>query len=368
MYWWQEAEGQEQVVRRLKGIVIITILLLITTFSSFTNNLAINFELVNLLNRAQEWNLTPCDCDSRHMAALWSSYQSTLRTHSVERHDLEWKEIETLRTVLLVDGSESGKLHNNNRIALYIVNLAMHCSTKPLSQLENWWDLSSQYVVSTGDVIILQGLAESYFKVQRWEDALPIYEELVRRGVANASVHLQLGIIYRVLGRNEQAIEVLEEGLGLPNADRIHFLTLIGHSYLIIGKPEQSLLVLERAEKELKDSNGQHAISSRLFYYKGLALTQIEQSEAAIEAFEKSLIFDPFYKASLQKLIHHAIIKRDYINANLYLSRLEIQEETDQEFLCLAYATKIGIHDYIEANKLRTEIEKAGFPCFDLKK
>jgi len=78
----------------------------------------------------------------------------------------------------------------------------------------------------TQDPAEISRLANMYFSERQYGKAAEQYERLLSFGPSNADVHNNLGITLHYLGRSDEALRILDEGITLEPANQRIWLTL----------------------------------------------------------------------------------------------------------------------------------------------
>lgn len=79
---------------------------------------------------------------------------------------------------------------------------------------------------STQDPAEISRLGNMYFAERQYDKAAEQYERLLSFGPSNADVHNNLGITLHYLGRSDEALRILDEGITLEPANQRVWLTL----------------------------------------------------------------------------------------------------------------------------------------------
>ena len=79
---------------------------------------------------------------------------------------------------------------------------------------------------STQDPAEISRLGNMYFAKRQYEKAAEQYERLLSFGPSNADAHNNLGITLHYLGRSDEALRILDEGIKLEPANQRIWLTL----------------------------------------------------------------------------------------------------------------------------------------------
>lgn len=103
------------------------------------------------------------------------------------------------------------------------------------------------------DPVQLAAIGDTYFEKQNYEQAMIIYEKILKINPADVDTHNDLGLAYLYTGRTEKAVETLNKGTALdPSYQRIWLST--GFTYLTLKKEEQARAALEKAVELDPDS------------------------------------------------------------------------------------------------------------------
>ena len=79
---------------------------------------------------------------------------------------------------------------------------------------------------STQDPAEISRLGNMYFAERQYDKAAEQYERLLSFGPSNADAHNNLGITLHYLGRSDEALRILDEGITLEPANQRIWLTL----------------------------------------------------------------------------------------------------------------------------------------------
>jgi Flp pilus assembly protein TadD len=79
---------------------------------------------------------------------------------------------------------------------------------------------------TTQDPAEISRLANTYFAERQYEKAAQQYERLLTLGPSNADVHNNLGITLHYLGRSDEALRILDDGVALEPTNQRIWLTL----------------------------------------------------------------------------------------------------------------------------------------------
>jgi len=103
-----------------------------------------------------------------------------------------------------------------------------------------------------------------------------------------------LGEAYKSLNMLDEAITSLNKAIQIDPQDPAIWINR-GEAFLINKEPENALPDLEQAIQLLGNVNDQNYLSSVAWYMKGWALRDLKNFERALEAYNKSLQYDPNY-------------------------------------------------------------------------
>jgi tetratricopeptide (TPR) repeat protein/TolB-like protein len=93
----------------------------------------------------------------------------------------------------------------------------------------------------------MNNLAIDYTRLERYQDSIPLYEELRRRGASITVSFMNLAGNYRVLGQFDKAHQVLQEFLG-KNPDNARGYRALGDTFRSEGKYDDALTAYAKSE------------------------------------------------------------------------------------------------------------------------
>lgn len=129
-----------------------------------------------------------------------------------------------------------------------------------------------------------QHLAFVYLTQGRCAEALPHYEKAAALGPPDYRVLTNWGLAYDCLGREEAALDKLQQAARLRYG--AHIQSLLGMVYVKMGQREEAARALEAAER-LDPS------FANTYVYRGALLQQTGEWEAAAREFRRALSLDP---------------------------------------------------------------------------
>lgn len=187
-----------------------------------------------------------------------------------------------------------------------------------LYQTQELTDVSEQKLLEAEQImpdedIIKFALAELYFSVGRYEDAVNIYLSIIKNGILEISaVNLveRLGVSYANLGKFEQAIGYLEQIKPIDMNSDVKFET--GFTYLQLNQINDTI----KTFNDLKDEDPQYAT---VYPYLSDALKANNQIEDAFRIIQEGLGVDKYNVNMYLKAYNLAILLEDYDNAENYL-------------------------------------------------
>jgi len=136
-------------------------------------------------------------------------------------------------------------------------------------------------------------LAEACRLTGRAKEAIPYYEEAVRREPRLARAHGQLGETLLRLGRLPEAVTALERGLGSIRDPEI--LRPLGVVYGQLGRLEGSVLALTEAARQDPDHSG-------TWLNLAVSLEQRGDAKQAEEAYRAAIRVQPDYAPAHERL------------------------------------------------------------------
>ena len=163
---------------------------------------------------------------------------------------------------------------------------------RSLMELERWDEAIGSFhqALKTDATFNLArwGLAEVYEVVDRYDEAIKEYLELIRLNPSNVSyAHFRLGVLYSdFLGRLDDAIrEFRESSIADPNDSAAH--DRLGMAYADAGRLDEAMIEYEEALRLYPDDECNQEALGRLYYRLGGRLSQTMQE--LITAWDFSL-------------------------------------------------------------------------------
>jgi len=186
------------------------------------------------------------------------------------------------------------------------------------------FDLAAQVLdeairADSSNLILLRGKAELAYAMKDWNAVIKICSAIIRDGDRSPNILKMLGEAFYSIGKYQQSIDILEgmEANDMKTESTLYFIAM---SYKALKNYPKSVDYLNKTIKESISPN----IAS---YYAqiGDALDKNQQNKQSLEAYQKSLFFDPkpitlYTMATLydQKLKQHKTALsyyRRYLNA-----------------------------------------------------
>ncbi|CAH0417672.1 tetratricopeptide repeat protein [Periweissella ghanensis] len=216
-----------------------------------------------------------------------------------------------------------------------------------LYQTEELFEASEQKLVEAhalapDEPVILFAMAEFYFNMRQFKDAIKYYKELLMQGVKQFSrVDLvsRIGVAYAQAGNFDNAIGYLEQIHEADMTPAIQFQ--LGFTYFQLKEYEKAIPALEK----VVEMDNQFA---SVYPYLGQALVETNQLEDALRIFQQGLAVDEFNETLFKIAAETAIKLGDFALATKYyeeglaiepddvslvlgLSNLYLQAENDDD-------------------------------------
>lgn len=148
-------------------------------------------------------------------------------------------------------------------------------------------------------------LVASYVEEERWQEAVPLAELLVRRGrggdrVEQHEINNTLGKIHKALGNDEEALKAYQEAFKLDVTSQESVRGIAEVSYRLKDWPT----ALSNYQKVLT-ALGEDEVVERTDVYYRLGCIKREQAQArqAVNNFEKALALDDAHRPTLDALV-----------------------------------------------------------------
>ncbi|MBM3403236.1 MAG: hypothetical protein FJY21_13205, partial [Bacteroidetes bacterium] len=154
------------------------------------------------------------------------------------------------------------------------------------------FDLAAQVLdeairADSSNLILLRGKAELAYAMKDWNAVIKICSAIIRDGDRSPNILKMLGEAFYSIGKYQQFIDILE-GMEANDTKTESTLYFIAMSYKALKNYPKSVDYLNKTIKESISPN----IAS---YYAqiGDALDKNQQNKQSLEAYQKSLFFDP---------------------------------------------------------------------------
>jgi len=251
-------------------------------------------------------------------------------------------------------------------LSIYFAGLAVSCIELDDEQRDRLIALAEHYSDTEPVIQVLEFQCQYYSQRREWRKALQSCQTLIDRSAdVNQMWLLRLAIVYRELGNHEDAITILNKVSPLSSVDMVRVLTLMGHSYLLLGEVDRAEEILAQAESlwVVQDADVPNPLSAQLFFYRGLVQDQYGNVSKARSYFEKSLSFEPTYSGSLVMLAKYALSQSNYALADHYLQQVSPTLLNGPQVLCMRYTTSLGLARHEIADDLQHQIDTRGIRC-----
>jgi Flp pilus assembly protein TadD len=133
--------------------------------------------------------------------------------------------------------------------------------------------------------LALQG--QQLFEQQRYNEALPVYRELISQAPANADAHYTLGIVYERLGQDKAAVDSYREAIRLK-PDYVDAHIGLAVAYARTGQDELAIAAYREIIRLRPNDAG-------AYYNTGVAFGKIGQDAQAIAAYREAVRLKPDY-------------------------------------------------------------------------
>ena len=152
-------------------------------------------------------------------------------------------------------------------------------------QLEQHFEQLQKVFVGLNDSSALVDLADSYFDLKRYEEALVAYDQAIRLDPNLASAYNTKGVVLLILQRYEEALATFEQTIRL-DPSLAYAYNNKGVALRKLQRYEEALAAFEQAIR--LDPNDAAAYNG-----KGGALADLQRCEEALAAFEQAIRLDP---------------------------------------------------------------------------
>ena len=169
--------------------------------------------------------------------------------------------------------------------------------------------------LSPDDDILVFALAELYYHIGEYEQAVPRYQKLLNDGqqnITDISINERLGTSLSILGDFEEAIPYLEASLEENESDDQLFY--LGYTYLQLGENEKAIHLFERLV-ELNDTY------QSVYLYLAMAYEKEERLDEALATAEKGLTIDKYQSRLYQMIAKIKASQGEMAEAEQYLNK-----------------------------------------------
>jgi tetratricopeptide (TPR) repeat protein len=115
-------------------------------------------------------------------------------------------------------------------------------------------DAITENVIASGDPIEISRLADERFTAREYDSAARLYAELLRLAPDHADTYNNLGLTLHYLGRSDEALDILNQGVAAEPTHQRIWLTL-GFVNSQIGDIEQARTALKNATEMGDDAD-----------------------------------------------------------------------------------------------------------------
>jgi len=177
--------------------------------------------------------------------------------------------------------------------ARYTLGLALRELGDAHTKLQRWEDAIKAYqqvlTINADDVVTIIKLGNVFHTLNRWPKSIAMYEEALALQPDNVQVHRHLGASLQKSGQMKQAIKCFEQALSLQ-PDYVDARIKLAQVLRELGRAEEALAQLEQVIDLKPDETEAHIIVA-------LTLRELGQAERAIEQLERQLETKPDYGA-----------------------------------------------------------------------
>lgn len=196
-----------------------------------------------------------------------------------------------------------------------------------LYQTEELFEASEQKLLTASSIapnepVILFGLAEFYFNMRQFKQAIKYYKELLLQGLKEFSrvdIVSRIGVSYAQSGNFDNAVGYLEQIHEADLTAETQFQ--LGFTYFQLKEYEKAILSLEKVI-ELDDQ------FASVYPYLGQALVETNELQDALRIFQQGLSVDEFNETLYRLTAETEIKLADYDSAiDYYKKALKIEPD-----------------------------------------
>ena len=230
-----------------------------------------------------------------------------------------------------------------------------------LYQTQGMFDVSEQkllkaYQLAPDEPVIQFALAELYFDIKKYREAIKLYINLIKQGITELSkvnIVQRLGVSYAEIGHFEQALGYLEQIHPEELDEDAHFQ--LGFTQLKLGKLDEAIKEFNKLKKQAPDYATVYPALAEAYEQKGKlneALLTLQEG-LAVDEFNLQLYLKAAQLSERLGKSHQAYhylqtaLTQEPDNPTLIaeLSRLLISEKKDEENIKL-------LNDYLKNNEI----------------
>ncbi|MFO8063128.1 MAG: tetratricopeptide repeat protein [Spirochaetota bacterium] len=151
-------------------------------------------------------------------------------------------------------------------------------------------------VSAGGQSLLEQG--EDKFMRNQPKEAVPLLEDALEEDPENAQIYLYLGVAYEQLGRDEEAVEILREGVQTASDEREKLFFNLATN---LRRAEQ----YEEAEDTYSEAISADSMYAPAYLARANLRVELEEYEPAIEDYEIYLEIEPDseHKSNVEQMI-----------------------------------------------------------------
>jgi len=148
--------------------------------------------------------------------------------------------------------------------------------------------------VAPGNEIAENAFGDALSKREMYDEAIGVFENLVRQAPLNGTAHYNLGYNYYQVGRYDEALPHLATAVELNPKDERQFLTL-GVTLFLLNKYDLAEQALREGIRLRSDGLGLH-------YALGAVFKQTGRLEEALNEFNQELAYNPQYVSAYDQI------------------------------------------------------------------
>lgn len=201
-------------------------------------------------------------------------------------------------------------------------------------------------------------LAEHYYETERWEDAYPLLDMLVKRSARREPdeqhrLAFMLGQVAGHVGKDEEAVKALSKAYQL-DSHHLPSLLELAAAYYRMQDWEKAFKYYQMLLVHHRDSLGREEITD-IFYRLGVIKREQNERRKALNMFDKALEEDEYHRPTLQAVIGLYADQHEWEQVIHFKKQiLEVADGDDERFSILE---AIGDHWKDDLSNLAKAIE-----------